>query len=53
LYAPKTIAVQVVLLFVAFLGGPALGWLSGFPVDGKSSGGELFLYVPPTLVFFL
>jgi hypothetical protein len=53
LYEPKPLGIQVALLFLAFIGGPAIGWLTRFSMDDVSSAAQLFLYVPPTLVFFL
>ena len=52
LYEPRPFGVQVVFLIGAFLGGPAVGWISSLPLEALSTGRELFLYVPPTLVFF-
>jgi hypothetical protein len=53
LYEPRTFAVQIILLFGAFLGGPAVGWFSGVLLSGQSQVRQLFLCIPPTLVFFL
>lgn len=53
LYEPRPFGVQVVFLIGAFVGGPTVGWISGLSLEAISPGRQLFLYVPPTLVFFL
>ena len=53
LYEPKSFGFQVALLVGSFLGGPVLGWLLGLALQESTSAARLFLYVPPTLIFFL
>jgi hypothetical protein len=53
LYEPQPFGFQVALLAGSFMGGPALGWLLGLVLEESTPAARLFLYVPPTLVFFL
>jgi hypothetical protein len=53
IYEPKPFGMQIVFLIGAFFGGPAIGWISGLPLESLSSAGQTLLYIPPTLVFFL
>lgn len=53
LYVPKSLGLQFALLVASFIGGPALGWLLGLGMRDLTPAARLFLYIPPTLVFFL
>ena len=53
LYKPPNFALQVLFLIAAFAGGPAIGWIFAATLGGVSDVGQLFLYVPPILIFFL
>ena len=52
LYQPKPYGLQILLLIVAFLGGPGIGWTVS-QLFGISPHSAWLLYVPLTLVFFL
>jgi hypothetical protein len=53
LYRPKSFGVQIPVLFGAFLGGPAAGWVLVQVLGGVSENGSIFLYVSTTSIFFL
>lgn len=51
-YRPKATWVQIVLLFGAFIAGPALGWVTGQLLGGLSDNAQVVVYIPYVLVFF-
>jgi hypothetical protein len=52
LYQPRPLGLQILLLAIAFLGGPAVSWAMT-QVFQLSTSASWLLYVPLTLVFFL
>jgi hypothetical protein len=52
LYRPLNPWAQIAVLFVAFFGGPAIGWLIGHVPGDLSETARTLVYVPFVLVFF-
>jgi hypothetical protein len=53
LYRPRSFALQIPVLFGAFLGGPAAGWVLAQVLGGVSENGRTVLYISTTSIFFL
>lgn len=53
LYRPLNQGLQILVAFIAFIGGPALGGLAGKIPGDLSESAQTFLYVPLVAVFFL
>jgi hypothetical protein len=52
LYRPLAIGWQVVVLFAAFVGGPAFAWLTGQIPGDLSTNAKNMLFVPMVAIFF-